>query len=825
MNEAKIRNSNTNNLHLPSGAFPFINDYNLPFPIANLKTESSSSQKVSPNLNASPLDLSQKSSRFQKQYSNNSESEQLSSILNRISKSKENKNNDYKEYSEDYRHQADHSNDLEEDDDDFSDSNGAEGSAVENNNMNNPMNYYMNFYNNLLANTKNHQNQPKCAKNLPKQSLKSPGHQGNNNTNNNTNPLYSSYLPQASGYNPQLTQSLSFLSQLPQSQQLTAALSLLSNQNFLAKQTPTPWNNQIQHPVLGTSSAAQNSGSTELNMNLLNYFNNALADKKYTFPNNSSFSSVSNSSTINPDNFIHTKLHSVSSSSPPSSTCSSISSLSTNSTPSFLPNDASVQNQTSNFLIQQFQQNLATSGQNMNGMNSEKGQFKKEKKEKIQRVKTNGKKRKSDNHGYDEIDRELENEFNTSNSEFNLASRFAFNDKNVEDNFKKQGNKNKKIKKEQQGGAALSPVNLINRNPSPSAMLSQADLLIHGGFGVKNPEYEALNNDIDLFNAVEIMEDAENKYKCKICQKSFKLQRLMNRHMKNHSNIKRYLCTFCNKGFNDAFDLKRHTRTHTGVRPFHCSECDRKFTQRCSLESHLNKVHQIELSFRYKERRAKLYVCEDCGITTENPEEHLQHLQKFHPNSPALKRSYDRRIIKINSNGYNDPNNQSSMNSSSDNHSHDSPFDESHFKEEGHIPENCYEDNFNSSYKDMNEENIYNGSNNKEEIGTSMDEPTTRKKSRKSSKDTVKLYKIRNESQLDEMEYIDDENLCDTGDSIENETDSEIQGELRIENAENNVDYNKSFNNSPVGSVSLNNSSDLIEKNNNGEKVDKIDEQ
>lgn len=124
----------------------------------------------------------------------------------------------------------------------------------------------------------------------------------------------------------------------------------------------------------------------------------------------------------------------------------------------------------------------------------------------------------------------------------------------------------------------------------------------------------------------------------------------MNRHMKNHSNIKRYLCTFCQKGFNDAFDLKRHTRTHTGVRPFQCQECDRKFTQRCSLESHLNKVHQVELSFRYKERRAKLYVCEDCGNTTEVPEDHLEHLKKFHPNSPALKRSYDRRIIKI-SNG------------------------------------------------------------------------------------------------------------------------------------------------------------------------------
>ena len=201
--------------------------------------------------------------------------------------------------------------------------------------------------------------------------------------------------------------------------------------------------------------------------------------------------------------------------------------------------------------------------------------------------------------------------------------------------------------------------------------------MIHGGYGVKNPEYDALNNDIDLFSAVEVTDDPENKYKCKICAKTFKLQRLMNRHMKNHSNIKRYLCTFCQKGFNDAFDLKRHTRTHTGVRPFQCFECERKFTQRCSLESHLNKVHQVELSFKYKERRAKLYVCEDCGNTTEDPEQHLEHLQQFHPNSPALKRSYDRRIIKINgnnmsmsqnsnnSNGPNDTHTRSSMNSSS----------------------------------------------------------------------------------------------------------------------------------------------------------------
>ena len=55
-----------------------------------------------------------------------------------------------------------------------------------------------------------------------------------------------------------------------------------------------------------------------------------------------------------------------------------------------------------------------------------------------------------------------------------------------------------------------------------------------------------------------------SKFTCRLCSKSFTLQRLLNRHMKCHSDVKRYLCTFCGKGFNDTFDLKRHTRTHTG---------------------------------------------------------------------------------------------------------------------------------------------------------------------------------------------------------------------------------------------------------------------
>ncbi|XP_054881225.1 putative transcription factor Ovo-like 1a isoform X2 [Poeciliopsis prolifica] len=128
-----------------------------------------------------------------------------------------------------------------------------------------------------------------------------------------------------------------------------------------------------------------------------------------------------------------------------------------------------------------------------------------------------------------------------------------------------------------------------------------------------------------------------------VCQKTFQFQRMLNRHIKCHSDTKRHLCTFCSKGFNDTFDLKRHVRTHTGVRPYKCSLCDKAFTQRCSLESHMRKIHSVTLEYKYKERRNKLYVCEECGHTAGTQDELVRHLHSLHPHSALLKGKAARR--------------------------------------------------------------------------------------------------------------------------------------------------------------------------------------
>ncbi|XP_060603191.1 uncharacterized protein LOC132756197 [Ruditapes philippinarum] len=169
--------------------------------------------------------------------------------------------------------------------------------------------------------------------------------------------------------------------------------------------------------------------------------------------------------------------------------------------------------------------------------------------------------------------------------------------------------------------------------------------LVNGGYGIKNPLLTQTKVE-SRHESIAIHSEAD-RFVCKLCQKSFHLQRLLNRHLKCHSDVKRFLCTFCGKGFNDTFDLKRHTRTHTGVRPYKCDSCGKSFTQRCSLESHCKKVHGYDNKFEFKERRAKLYVCEDCGHTTTEPGEHFMHLKNFHPQNPILLRFYDKRQFKF----------------------------------------------------------------------------------------------------------------------------------------------------------------------------------
>ncbi|XP_020377978.2 putative transcription factor Ovo-like 1 [Rhincodon typus] len=130
----------------------------------------------------------------------------------------------------------------------------------------------------------------------------------------------------------------------------------------------------------------------------------------------------------------------------------------------------------------------------------------------------------------------------------------------------------------------------------------------------------------------------QGHFLCYSCSKVFPLHRMLTRHLKCHSTVKKHVCRFCGKGFNDTFDLKRHMRTHTGIRPYKCDLCEKAFTQRCSLESHLKKIHSIHQNYAYRERRSKIFVCEDCGFTSNRGDTYFLHIRDHHPTSPLLRK-------------------------------------------------------------------------------------------------------------------------------------------------------------------------------------------
>ncbi|XP_032804532.2 transcription factor Ovo-like 2 [Petromyzon marinus] len=180
------------------------------------------------------------------------------------------------------------------------------------------------------------------------------------------------------------------------------------------------------------------------------------------------------------------------------------------------------------------------------------------------------------------------------------------------------------------GAAAVSPgaaVSPATARPAPGGERVGGTGDGAGG-GARDPHY--------VRSRIKITSGAKpSGFTCSVCSKALQSQRMLTRHMKCHSDFRKHSCRFCGKGFNDTFDLKRHIRTHTGVRPYRCELCDKAFTQRCSLESHLRKIHGKEQEYAYKERRAKLYVCEDCGHTAEDAEALQSHAESEHPDSQA----------------------------------------------------------------------------------------------------------------------------------------------------------------------------------------------
>lgn len=79
----------------------------------------------------------------------------------------------------------------------------------------------------------------------------------------------------------------------------------------------------------------------------------------------------------------------------------------------------------------------------------------------------------------------------------------------------------------------------------------------------------------------------EFRHVCSLCQKSFKFQSFLNRHMTLHTGERQHKCTMCDKSFTRKSNLDTHMITHTSLKPHKCSECAKCFVKKSHLKRHM----------------------------------------------------------------------------------------------------------------------------------------------------------------------------------------------------------------------------------------------
>lgn len=108
----------------------------------------------------------------------------------------------------------------------------------------------------------------------------------------------------------------------------------------------------------------------------------------------------------------------------------------------------------------------------------------------------------------------------------------------------------------------------------------------------------------------------DKPFKCDSCDKSFRHNLTLIRHIKAHSEGKKYHCDLCSKDFSRSDSFQRHQKLHTGEKPFRCETCGKSFNRNDYLQKHM-KTHTLDDSqYSYNTHNVKSSV--PVGVTTDD---------------------------------------------------------------------------------------------------------------------------------------------------------------------------------------------------------------
>ncbi|XP_046141150.1 zinc finger protein 12-like isoform X2 [Osmia bicornis bicornis] len=148
----------------------------------------------------------------------------------------------------------------------------------------------------------------------------------------------------------------------------------------------------------------------------------------------------------------------------------------------------------------------------------------------------------------------------------------------------------------------------------------------------KMPEEEKNESE----NTSEETVDQSLQNSCPLCQKNFKNQTEMLKHVRR-THRKRYSCDMCQKRCGSEAALEEHQKTHEGASFLQCSICKLKYKTTLGLKNHYIRKHStVDPKF----------TCDYCGRCFKLKHDLGIHIDRIHLNPPEYICRFCGRVVK-----------------------------------------------------------------------------------------------------------------------------------------------------------------------------------
>ena len=87
-------------------------------------------------------------------------------------------------------------------------------------------------------------------------------------------------------------------------------------------------------------------------------------------------------------------------------------------------------------------------------------------------------------------------------------------------------------------------------------------------------KYDQCNSKFETMAYLKVHMNVHNRAKYATCKQCKEYVRNLKVHLRTHTGEKPFICSYCQKGFSQPSTLKNHTYLHTGEEPLKCNQYD-----------------------------------------------------------------------------------------------------------------------------------------------------------------------------------------------------------------------------------------------------------